>query len=372
MLIHIHNSSIFFDDENTNKNTYNYQLYIFKLIQEVCSKNPSLSVNIIFTSNSTGIRISELDVISLQMKPDNQIVRITMNDEHTLVKQGGRDSVNSVTGNIPYNTKNQNSSNYLVRIVNYDILNLSDIVIDYSMPNIINVRESQLFDSFFKKMVYISPFLYEPITNNIDTFSKREIVTLTTFIYSPSSSRRTMLLYNMNKLCYKETIDASFAERPSDATQNSDSLSRIPKGNSSTNDTSCTNPQIVVKKHTNICDCFESEKLKELYKNTKILINVHQTEHHDTLEELRILPALLCGVIVISEYSPLYKEVPYYDYIVWSSYENMIPTVKDVLNNYESYYNKIFGNSKLKEFTELRVDDYNALERKILALSRVN
>ena len=87
MLIHIHNSSIFFDDENTNNNTYNYQLYIFKLIQEVCSKNPSLSVNIIFTSNSTGIRISELDVISLQMKPDNQIVRITMNDEHTLVKQ---------------------------------------------------------------------------------------------------------------------------------------------------------------------------------------------------------------------------------------------------------------------------------------------
>jgi hypothetical protein len=267
-----------------------------------------------------------------------------MNDEHTLVKQGGRDSVNYAIGNIPYKAENQNSQNYLVRIVNYDTLNLSDIVIDYSIPNIINVRESQLFDSFFKKMVYISPYLYEPITDNFDTFSKRNIVTLTTFPYSPttlSSFRRTMFLYNMNSLCYKEIID-----NPSSA-----------------------NPEVIIKKHTNISGCFESEKLKELYKNTKILINVHQTEHHDTLEELRILPALLCGVIVISEYSPLYKEVPYYDYIVWSSYGNMLYNVKDVLNNYEFYYSKIFGDSKLdklKKFTELRVDDYNALEGKIL------
>lgn len=67
--------------------------------------------------------------------------------------------------------------------------------------------------------------------------------------------------------------------------------------------------------HNNINNCFEKENLKELYKNTKIIINIHQTEHHHTMEELRVLPALLCGAIVICEKSPLTHMIPYNDYI---------------------------------------------------------
>jgi hypothetical protein len=86
-----------------------------------------------------------------------------------------------------------------------------------------------------------------------------------------------------------------------------------------------------------------------VYKNSKVLVNVHQTDHHHTFEELRVLPALLNGVIVVSEDVPLKEKIPYSDYIVWASYDNIAQTVKDVSNNYEYYFNKIFTNSKLME-----------------------
>ena len=99
--------------------------------------------------------------------------------------------------------------------------------------------------------------------------------------------------------------------------------------------------------HKNINNCFSNEDLKKLYLDTKILINIHQTEHHDTFEELRVLPALLSGVIVISESSPLNNLIPYNDFIIWSSYDNIIETVKKIINNYDDYHNKIFKSTHL-------------------------
>ncbi len=45
--------------------------------------------------------------------------------------------------------------------------------------------------------------------------------------------------------------------------------------------------------------------LMALYDSTAILINVHQIPHHRTLEEFRVLPALLRGVVIVCENSPL-------------------------------------------------------------------
>ena len=68
--------------------------------------------------------------------------------------------------------------------------------------------------------------------------------------------------------------------------------------------------------YINVNNCFEKDKLQTLYKNTKILINIHQTDHHHTFEELRVLPALQCGVLVICEHSPLSNLIPGNDYII--------------------------------------------------------
>ena len=71
--------------------------------------------------------------------------------------------------------------------------------------------------------------------------------------------------------------------------------------------------------HKNVNNCFDNKELQELYSNTKILINVHQTKDHQTFEELRALPALLCGCLIISEESPLQELIPYHKYIIWTT-----------------------------------------------------
>ena len=85
-----------------------------------------------------------------------------------------------------------------------------------------------------------------------------------------------------------------------------------------------------------------------MYSSTKIILNIHQTDHHHTFEELRVLPALLSGVIVICEESPLKEHIPYKDYVVWCNYDEIINVTKDVLSNYEKYYELLFS-SKLNE-----------------------
>ena len=120
--------------------------------------------------------------------------------------------------------------------------------------------------------------------------------------------------------------------------------------------------------HNNINNCFEKENLKELYKNTKIIINIHQTEHHHTMEELRVLPALLCGVIVICEKSPLTHMIPYNDYILWSSYDDILNVTTTVLNNYDYYYDLIFNIPKKININNLDNFNYDTLEKKILSI----
>jgi len=219
----------------------------------------------------------------------NKTLCIDINYEHTLVKINGRDSNNSPLGKIIYN-----DNTYLVRIVNYDILNKSDIIIDYSIPNIHNIKSSELYTDFSKKLIYIPPLF------NNEYFNKdnRHITSLTTFIDLRQPRRRLIL----------------------------DKIEALNTG------------------HININNCFLKNDLEELCKTTKILINVHQTDHHHTFEELRCLSAIQSGVIVISENVPLKNMIPYCDLIIWSEYDDIVPTLKTVLDNYDEYHNKIYGN----------------------------
>jgi hypothetical protein len=114
--------------------------------------------------------------------------------------------------------------------------------------------------------------------------------------------------------------------------------------------------------HINVNNCFDKQNLQQLYKNTKILINIHQTDHHHTFEELRVLPALECGVIVISEKSPLYELVPYNDYIIWLTYEEIIDKLIHVINNYDYYHEFIFNKEKKQKLNTFNTINYNTLK----------
>ena len=259
-----------------------YYQYVKTLFIE-CIKNNSLqNININLTSD-----------INFAFNNNNKIIRVTINYEHTLVKNGGRGSQDSKEGIILDDEDNK----YLVRIVNYDNLCKNyELVIDYSIPNIHNVQTSGLYETLSKKHFYIAPCVHESVYHEK---SQRPFNCLTTFI-NTAEPRRNALLQKI---------------------QNTDI------------------------KHSNINNCFDREKLKNLYKHTKVMINIHQTDHHHTFEELRVLPALQCGVIVICETSPLSDKIPYNKYIIWSDYDNIIEKTQDVLNNYDEYHDKIFNQS---------------------------
>lgn len=69
-------------------------------------------------------------------------------------------------------------------------------------------------------------------------------------------------------------------------------------------------------------------------------IQINQTDFHHTLEELRVLPALMTGILIVSEDVPYKDVIPYNKHIVWSSYDDLPRTINDVLNNYEVYRDK--------------------------------
>lgn len=277
-----------------------YYQNIVELIKKIFLNNPKLNVNINLCDN-------------FNFNNNNVTLNIKINYEHTLVKNGGRDiPAGTPYGGILYN----NNEKYFVRIDNYHNLQNSDIIIDYSIPNIHNVRSSPIYNLFSKKHIYISSSIYEPYFFK----EKRNIVTLTTFI-NVNEPRRKMLLDKIND----EKIE-----------------------------------------HTNVNNCFNKDMLQNILKNTKILINIHQTPHHDTFEELRVLPALECGVIVISEKSPLTEMIPYKDLIIWENYDDIINKVKEVINNYDFYYNKLFTTENINTLYNLPKINYDILQNAIM------
>jgi hypothetical protein len=305
MLYSVNNSFLYYKDNFGIINDY-YQ-NIVNLIKNILEYNPNLEINILLCDN-------------YNFDNNNKTLKININYEHTLVKKGGR----SVKDNTPFgnvNVINDSNNKYLVRIDNYDILNISDIIIDYSNANIYNVKSCPIYNSFSKKHIYISSSIYNPyfIKEN------RNITTLTTFI-NTNEDRRKKLLKNIH------------------------------------------NQKI---QHTNINNCFQENELQHILKKTKIIINIHQTPHHHTLEELRVLPALECGVIVISEQSPLLENIPFSDLIIWTNYDNIVQKTKEVINNYDFFYNKIFSVENIEKLCNLKKLNYDILKNTILEKSVV-
>lgn len=272
----INNSFIYYTDAQVI-HTREYYNHIVDILKEWLSKSDT-NLNVIFGN------------YFFDFKNNNKILKIDIQCEHTIVKEGGRSVNDKIYGGI----KNSDGY-YLVRIDKFDYLNTLDYVIEYSLPNIENIRSCGKFNDYLSKVIYVSPFLFEP---NFDG-NKTKVITL---FDSKSNLRRMSVLSQMSKLSVNYDM---------------------------------------------VTDCFSNECLFELYNKTKIMVNVHQTDHHHTFEELRVLPALLNGVIIISEDVPLKEKIPYHDFIIWTDYDNIANKTLEVSNNYELYYNKIFKNPKL-------------------------
>ena len=261
--------------------------------------------------------VSEIAHKHAETKNIIQKLDICYEYEHSLILPGAQ--------NIPKHAKvgkvmsiYQNGEMYYVAYINCDLFK-HDIIVQYSITNVKNFEMSELYHpSLLKKMIYIPPLEYEyrPYHDG------RDMTPFTTFYFADLSRR--------------QRIVSSLWEHG-----------------------------ITVVNHNGINT---SMRMREIYDSKAIMINLHQTPHHHTFEELRVLPALLRGLIIICEETPLKTEIPYNQYIVWSSIENLPITVLKVITRYDFYFNNFFGpESDLPcILAKMKKNAYNSMEKQIL------
>jgi len=170
-------------------------------------------------------------------------------------------------------------------IYRYDYLNSVDCVFEYSSNNLRFQSTFNELSDYVRKVIYVPPLIYD---DNV--------------------------ILNTNSRINDVITIHNFSKRRSDFYNNF--------------------------KHENISNVFDKKSIREILNNYKILLNIHQIDEHLSFEEIRVLPALSTGILVISEDVPFKEEIPYHEHIVWCSYENMKKTTEDVLNNYEYYRQK--------------------------------
>lgn len=274
-------------------------------------------MGLIYTDNECDYTKDYYDFIS------SKLLKINLKDDFSLVGLQPFDTSNSriifvnyehnlVNPIVPYyppiiggiNLIDSPNQNYLVRIENINYFINCSYYIEYSQPNIQNIKSCNQLSQFNSKVIYVPPLLCE---YNPESTDRNEYDVITSFyIINPDGRPRRKVIHD--KL-----------------------LSEIPK-------------------YYNLPKIFGDDLYKNYYKKSKILVNLHQTDYHHTFEELRVLPALLNGLIVIAEDSPLKETIPYHEYIIWCKYDDLISKTKEVLDNYDFYYSKIHGeNSSLRD-----------------------
>ena len=219
---------------------------------------------------------------------------IFFQDEHNLVLPGGRSlSVDDPLGTVAsiFNP----AEKYHVRIVNKSLYFSSDVVIEYNRPNIENIKSSGVLPAEISRKIVYAPAI------PFDYFNQRarDLPLISNFI-NEAEIRRASLMEKLLKVC---------------------------------------------PDYRNIQGIYNPPGVRDLYSSAKVIINPHQTWHHHSIEEFRVLPALSRGCIVISEDVPLRRHIPYHDYIVWCNYEEIPDVTADVLNHYDHYFEKIHGDS---------------------------
>lgn len=113
----------------------------------------------------------------------------------------------------------------------------------------------------------------------------------------------------------------------------------------------------------NVCpgNVYSKTHIKNVMDGYKLLVNIHQKETNLTLEELRVLPALMTGILIISEDVPYKEHIPYSKHIIWSSYDKLITTINNVLNNYD-FFRKQYLSGLDETLNEMRHNSNKVME----------
>jgi hypothetical protein len=245
-------------------------------------------------------------------------VNVYLQIEHTLLRPRSKASESAIQGELPILGGREK---YLIRIAELDKLKFADIIFDYSRINLLNIQSSEVLKDYLKKTYCISPALYPIFTSGN---GRHGVITL---FGNPNILRRKLFLKDLER-------------------------------------------QKILSE--NICGVYFG--VDNIYRKAKIVINIRQTDSHETLEELRVLPALRSGAIVICESAPYVEKTAYSKYIIWGSLQELPSLIAEVENNYEEVRGRIFGDGSDNSpfFRRMkRIESCNQLAVK-RAVNRIN
>lgn len=237
-------------------------------------------------------------------------LHVLLQYEHTLVRPGARDSAGAVPGTTPLL---DDDGHYAVRVLDLPRLLQADAVIDYSAANLAHLRDSGQHPDLLRRCLWVPPLLWP---------------------YRPHSGYRDVEVLS---LCYP-------ASSPRRAAWLDQARAR----------------GLSVR---NLAGIFDAHALQRWYGASRVLINIHQTADHHTLEDLRVLPALLSGCLVVSEDVPLKSAIPYADFVHWAPYGRLHDTVAAVLADYPAQWQRMHGDGRLAQvLAALELQSQQALQ----------
>ncbi len=248
-------------------------------------------------------------------------LRIFLQDEHNLVLPGGR----GVPGDCPVGVIPSmfgKGETYLCRVTKAHQLPKVDVIAEYNLPNIINIKTCGAFPpEICERLVYAPPLPF-PYYNEA---GGRGINLLTNFV-NTAEPRRARIMERLYPLPGYQNVQSGY-DLPS---------------------------------------------MRAMYRGAKIVLNSHQTRYDHTIEEFRVLPALSQGCVIVSEDVPLRTEIPYHEYIIWCTYEDLPAVAAETLENYDEIFQRVHGpQSRLPELLNSLLADFEASMDRVLALPAV-
>jgi hypothetical protein len=240
---------------------------------------------------------------------------LSVNNINTNINFGNRNFKSDINVYFQYEHTIINETNGYSCVINdYNYLSSIDFVFEYCNSNITHIKKTNAYNEYVNKLIYFPPLIY-----NLTDSKKRYKDCLTIHNSTP---RRNKIHQLVNMQYYHHECGS---------------------------------------------DMFSKENMKKIMDEYKILVNIHQTDTHHTLEELRVLPALLTGIIVISEEVPYKESIPYSKHIIWSKYDDIPKKISSVLSKYKYYQKKyLTGISDTIKLMEVELDkNLNSMFNKI-------
>jgi len=103
---------------------------------------------------------------------------------------------------------------------------------------------------------------------------------------------------------------------------------------------------------------------KELFSH-KILVNIHNSPDYNVHEQLRVNRCVFNRVIVVTEKSSDDSLLFLKDHILFCEYDQLVDTVIKVLENYDHYYEKLFGDFDLEKIDQHYTEKLMEFKKKL-------